>query len=212
MRIDVRRDPLASRYPLSYHVVCYSRTLLLQSGPWISRVRQHRLIVPKDVRRILHRDTPSVPTKNTFKFSNMNEFIRSSNNNSTSSSSSNGINNNSGERKKSDFIRDESCFAVKKIFNLFMPKECIFDEYINPEEAVRRKGQSSKRVAHIWLFCQSNCERQFLQIFQPFYSDRLLTRGIPQSNLWASFLIKNVLPFLTFRIRVLPFPLSSSIS
>ena len=146
MRINIRRDPLASRHTLSYHVVCYSRTLLLQSGPWISRVRQHRLIVPKDVRRILHRDTPSVPTKNTFKFSNMNEFIRSSNNNSTSSSSSNGINNNSGERKKSDFIRDESCFAVKKIFNLFMPKECIFDEYINPEEAVRETLVRIKRV------------------------------------------------------------------
>lgn len=76
----------------------------------------------------------------------MNEFIRSSNNNSTSSSSSNGINNNSGERKKSDVIRDESCFVDKKIFNLFMPKECIFEEYINPEEAVRETLVRIKRV------------------------------------------------------------------
>jgi hypothetical protein len=88
---------------------------------------------------------PNVPTKNTFNFSNMNEFIRSSNNNS-SSSSSNGINNNSGERKKSDVIRDESCFVDKKIFNLFMPKECIFEEYINPEEAVRETLVRIKRV------------------------------------------------------------------
>jgi len=82
---------------------------------------------------------PLQPTHTTFYFSNIRDFVDDVPNIGNNISSSR-------EQKKSDAIRNESTFAQKETFKKFMPLDCVFEAYDNPEEAVKERLAQTKRM------------------------------------------------------------------
>ncbi len=100
---------------------------------------------------------PDIPKGQTFRISNIHDFVddipSTTNSSSTTTTNNNNNNNNNNDKRKksSDIIREETRFSCRSVFNTLMPEGCDFDAYDDPAKAIREWLHQTKRMCEIGM-------------------------------------------------------------